>query len=226
MVQMRMAWHPSQHSLQLCRTCAEHWRVARSAFGEGNGDLSTTDLLCSIQHLLHRVAVAGADVEYRHSGVIEKSQRPNVRIGDIEYVDIVSQARAVWRWIVRSEDLDRIDFSRCDLQQTRNEMGFRIVPLTHAVCRPTSIEVARSSDSPAIRPRIPTENALEHKLAFTVGSNRIFRMIFWNRHGPRISVDGCSGGKDELSHSGATQFFEKPDPGCNVRVEEQTRLGH
>src|SRR5215470_3312547 len=178
MVQIRMSWYPSQHLLQLRRTGAQYGRIAVASFHKGNRNPLPTYLLRRIEHLFYRVTVASANVEDRHSRLPKKSQCPYVRVGDVEHVDIVAETRAIWGWIVGSEDLNGRNFSRCSLQYTGNKVGFRLMTLTHSICRTARVEIAQCCHSPAIGSCVPRKNALEHELAFAIGGDRLGRMIF------------------------------------------------
>ena len=83
----------------------------------------------SLANLLYRMTSAGPDVVGVESRSIHLLQGKQVSLGDVNDVDIVAQAGAVWRWVIGSVYLEFWTTSRRSLQKKRNDMSFRFMAL-------------------------------------------------------------------------------------------------
>src|SRR4051794_19474078 len=89
-------------------------------------------------HLTHRLdhlsvgePGAVAQIEDPVRGRLHGGQREQVRGGQVGDVDVVAYAGAVRRRVVVSEDLEFLPNPGGDLQRDRDQVGLRVVPLTH-----------------------------------------------------------------------------------------------
>jgi hypothetical protein len=110
------------------RTGDQGRRVARPARGVSHFDLPPCNTLRGVNHLAHRVAAPTASkvVRAARPASRESVQRQNMGTCPILDVNVVSQARPVWRGIVRSKDSDVWQTPRRYLQNQRNEVRLRI----------------------------------------------------------------------------------------------------
>src|SRR5688572_2186917 len=99
---------PPQLTLRAVTGCIEYRRISRTARRRLPGHRVADHLPDRLDHRLHRVRRAGADVEGAGgSATVERREGPDVRRGQIADVDVIAQAGAVGRRIVLAEDLER-----------------------------------------------------------------------------------------------------------------------
>ena len=135
-------------------------------------DLATGDLLARLDHLHHRVAVAGPDVEDLAGGGGRRLDREPVRRGEIGGVHVVANAGAVGRRVVGAEDLQRIHPALSDPQHQRNEVGLGIVVLAVRTVGVGAggVEVAKQREPESVGLREVADHPLDGELGPGVGA--------------------------------------------------------
>ena len=81
----------------------------------------TSDFACSFDDLLHRVALAIAEV-VDFIFVLDRAECEDVCLREIDHVDVVTHASAVWSVIVVPKHEDLFALAECDLKHQGNEV--------------------------------------------------------------------------------------------------------
>src|SRR5690606_8672570 len=98
---------PTEELVDATRVAHELRRVARAARQDLRRDVEPAHAPDLVDDLAHRRALTGADVEHVERALrgVEVLQRREVRLREVEHVNVVADARAVRRRVVVPEDL-------------------------------------------------------------------------------------------------------------------------
>ena len=107
----------------------EHGGVARAPRGLDHGHLVTRHLVDRVEHLPHRVPRAAAQVDDVVLAGHPDGQRPYVRVGEVDDVDVVADAGAVLGRVVGAEQRERLAGTGRRPQGVGDEVGLGGVPL-------------------------------------------------------------------------------------------------
>jgi len=119
-----MGCFPTEHALELFLAGNENSGITGTARTQFARDLAAGDTLRRSDNLQDREATAVADVEGFAGNAVDLLKSADVRIGDIEHVDVVADAGSVWRGIVSAEDIDMGQTTASGIENTGNEMSF------------------------------------------------------------------------------------------------------
>jgi hypothetical protein len=105
-----------------------------------------------------------------------------VGVSQIDNVDVIAKARAVWRRIVLAENLER-GTARCCLERARDHVDFRrvIFPQLAVRIRARRIEVTQANRSEAVRTFEVRQRVLHCQFRLAVGVDRRGGVCFANR---------------------------------------------
>src|SRR2546429_7825099 len=101
-----MRCFPTEHALELFFAGNENSGITGTARTQFARDLAAGDTLRRGDNFQDREATAVADVEGFAGNAIDLLKSADVRISDIEYVDVIADAGSVWCSVVRAEDVD------------------------------------------------------------------------------------------------------------------------
>jgi len=101
--------------------------IAGTARGEFAGDLVTSDFFGGVDNFEDGKAAAIADVESFAGNGFDGFESADVGIGDIENVDVIANAGAVWRGVVGTENFELRDEAEGGVENFGNEVGFDAV---------------------------------------------------------------------------------------------------
>ena len=96
-------------------------------------------------------------------------QRQEMGLRKIQNMDVVADAGAVRRVVIRSEDADFRAFAFSGLHDERDEVGFRVVVFAVDGRRPRRVEIAEGRVLEAMDVMIPAEDLFKHQLGLAVG---------------------------------------------------------
>ena len=139
-------------------------------------------------------------------------------VNQILDVDVITDARAVGRWVIRAEDRDRRALPRRGLEADRNQMCFRLMHLAESPLAVTAgdVEVAQGREGEVItggapRARIVEDHLLGRQLRPAVRVDRQPRTRFLDRDliCDRFAVGSGGAGEDEASHLRRIGRFQK-----------------
>ncbi len=134
-----------------------------------------------------------------------------MRLGQVEYVDVIANAGSIGRGIIRSENLDVRPLPKNDLQDERNEMRFRHVTFADGSVgmRARCVEVAKGREAPLVVVGEIVERPFHGKLRLAVRID-----------GPlRRSHGGWSGSLLHLEIGQKIESKAKKEPRLDFKVE-------
>ena len=123
--------------------------------------------------------------------------RMYVRVGDIRYMHIVSDASAVWGIVIHPvQGKDAVLLSCCLEQSSEDMSGIRCLSVPVIDVGTTGVEVSEDDMVDTIRLIIPTQHLLYHQFGLTIGRDRIGGMMFCQLS-LRHTIHRSRTGKDE-----------------------------
>ena len=135
-----MRCFPTEHTLEFFFAGNENSGITGTARTEFLRDLAAGDTLGRSDNFQDREATAVADVEGFAGNALDLLKSADVRIGDIEHVDIVAEAGSVWCGVVRAEDLDMRQTTASGIENPGNEMGFHAMMLAAFLEAPAALK--------------------------------------------------------------------------------------
>mmetsp|Transcript_1210 Transcript_1210/g.2838 ORF Transcript_1210/g.2838 Transcript_1210/m.2838 type:complete len:388 (+) Transcript_1210:157-1320(+) len=221
---------PAEEILRLGRVRVHHGHVSRASWRNLVGDGLATRLLKGLDHVQHRVARAGAQVDDKGARLFsELAHRGHVPQGQVDDVDVVTHARAVVGGVVIPEDGELgPDASGHLLDEGHEVVGDALGVLAHESrgVGAHGVEVAQQGDVPLVVRLVHVlEDLLDEELCAPVGvGGRVWEGLV-HRHGGRVTIHGGRGGEDYVLAAVAAHCLEQRNrPGDVVLVVEQGQL--
>src|ERR1019366_8119581 len=202
---------PAEFGERLVRGGHELRRVTGTTRLFNRRDFLARDLLAHLNDFLHRIAVAVAEIE---ETALSGLQAENVRLRQILDVNIITDAGAVGRGVIRAVNLHLRLLAERHEQHVRDEMRLDAVMLAEFFARAGSVEITERNEFQSVNLLIPQQRLLEHQLGFAVGIDRTLRQIFRHRHAVWRTVSGASRAEDEFLHAtfhGGVRQLERVD---------------
>src|SRR5713226_9293915 len=97
---------PTERALELFLAGDQNGRVARAPRSEFARDFAAGDALGRINHLQDGEAAAVADVEGFAGNTVNLLECADVRIRDVEHMDVIANTSSIGSGIVRAENID------------------------------------------------------------------------------------------------------------------------
>src|SRR6267378_3308114 len=119
-----MGGFPSEGTLEFFFAGYKNCRITRTARTQFARDFAAGDALGGIDDLQNRKAATVADVEGFTGNLADLLKRADMGIGDIEHVDVITDAGSVGRGVVSTKDIDVRQRTRSGIENARNEMSF------------------------------------------------------------------------------------------------------
>src|SRR5713101_5859300 len=196
-----MRCFPTKHALELFLAGDEYSGITRTARTQFARDLAAGDALGRIDDFQNREAAAVADVESFAGNAVDFLKRADVRIGDIEHVDVVAEAGSVRCGVVRAEDIDMGQSTASGVENPRNEMSFDAMMLAAFLGGSGSVEI---TEGHVLEPGVDLvirQNLFEYELGFTIRIDGRLPMVFGDGNDFGFAVDSCGGRKNEFLHA-------------------------
>src|ERR1700683_670067 len=104
-------------------------------------------------------------------------QSADVCVSKISNVHVVSRGHTIFSWIIDAVYFYRADLGLCRFDETRHEVGFRIVDFTELTIRICSsgVKISQRGPAQAIGAPVPIESTLDEELGLTVRIHRKLR---------------------------------------------------
>ena len=201
----------------------ESGRVAGAAGLFDGGDFLAGNFLARGDDFAHGVAVAITEVV--ETGLARRETK-HVRLREIGYMDVVADARAVRRGIIRAENLDVRFLAERDGEDVGDEMRFDAVMFTELFARAGGVEVTERDKIESVNLLIPREDFFEHQLGLAVGIDGTLRQIFRHRNFIRRPVSGASGAEDEFFYTASDGGIGELESVDDVVVKIFLRIRH
>ncbi len=177
--------------------------IAGAALYDLVGDFFAGGLLESFDHVEHRVAVAGAEVDGEYPFVLcQVLQGFEVAAGEVHDVDVVADPRAVVGVVVAAEDAEAVAFTDGGLGNERHEVVGNAVGVFAngaRLVRTDGVEIAQQSDAPRLvrKGEVP-QDLFDEELRLAVGVGSAERKVLGYRGGVRVAVDGGGRAEDNV----------------------------
>src|SRR5260370_38873778 len=120
---------PAEDALALFLAGAQDGRSAGAPRPELAGNLATGDALGGRNHFQNGKAAAIAHVEGLAGNAVDLFESANVGVSDVHHVDVIANASAIGRRVVRSEDVNMRDDGASSGRYPRDDMSFRAMML-------------------------------------------------------------------------------------------------
>src|SRR5205085_8633956 len=163
---------PAEFALNFFRSRDEARRIASAPRFFYDGNFVPRDFAARIDHLAHAGAAAGAKiVEVTLRGL----QRQNMRAGEIQDVDVVADASAVRRIVIRAVNFHVRVFSERDLQHVRDEVSLNAMFFAEIFRGARGVEITQRDEAELVNLVVPAQDFFESQLRFTVRIDRTLR---------------------------------------------------
>jgi len=181
----------------------QHRRIAGAPRTEAMGHRPAADAGHGVDHLAHRIAGAAAEI-VAAAALLQPVQHADMRLGEIGDMDIVADAGAVRRRVVRAEDGERRAAAEGGADRQRHQVGFGVVILADPAARISAggVEVAQAGRAQAMDAVGPEQPLLDHQLAFAIGIGRRERGVLVDRDAGRVAEQRRGRGEDEAEAAG------------------------
>src|SRR6266446_3424405 len=196
-----MGSFPAERFLEFFLAGYQNGGIAGAARAELAGNLAAGDALGDVNHFENGIAAAVADVEGFAGNAIDGFERADVGIRNVEDVDVIADASAVGRGIVRAENIDVRQIASGGVQEARDEMRLDAMMLAELLRGAGGIEITKHGVLQAGIGAIVRENLFEHQLGFAVRIDGGFAMVLGNGDDFRFAIGGGGGRKDEFLHA-------------------------
>ena len=178
-------------------TCNQNCGVARPAWLDDRCWGAVAELSALRQHLRHRVALAGAEVEDVVAGVgLHVVQRAQVGFAQVFDVDVVAHAGAIGRVVVVAKQFHgaglRVERGFDDVG---DEVGFGLVRFADFAIAVGAggVEVAQADGAQAVGATVFCNLQLGHAFAQAVGVDGLGGMGFVDGAVLRVAINGGGG---------------------------------
>ena len=149
-------------------------------------------------------------------------------LGQIRNMDIIPDAGAVRRIIVCSENGDVVPLPQRNLEDQRNQMGFRIMRFSDLSVWMGSagIEIPQRNVAEIVSLAGPVEHFLHGKFRFSVGIRRSRPVGLQNRNPLRLPVGRRRGGEHDLVHPVGHHTLQQRLRAAEIIIVILQRPGH
>lgn len=204
-----MLGFPAEHAVKLVLAGHEHGWVAGAARGDFARNFAAGDFFRCVDDFEDGKTAAVADVESFTGDRFNGFESADVGVRDIQDVNVIANASAIRRGVVRTEDFDVGDEAHGGVENLGDEMGFDTMSFAALRGGASSVEIAKSGELQRGVGAVVGEDFFKTELGFSVRIDGIFGMIFGDRHGVRLTVGGGGGGENEFSHGVAGHRVEE-----------------
>src|SRR6267143_4273950 len=221
-----MRCFPTEHALEFFLAGNENSAITGTARTQFASDLAADDTLRRRDNFQDREATAVADVEGFAGNAVDLLKSTDVRIGDIEYVDVIADAGSVRRGIVSAEDVDMRQSTASGIENPGNEMSFHAMMLAAFLGGSGSVEIAEAHVFESGVDLVIRQNLFEYELGFTIRIDGRLAMVFRDGNDLGFAIGGGGGRKNEFLHAVARDGIEQVHTTGHVRGVKTTRLAY
>jgi len=212
---------PAKHALKLVLAGDEDGGIAGATRRKFPWNFAAGDAFGGVEHLEDGEAAAIADIESFAGNVFDGFESADVRIGNVEDVNVIADAGAIGRRVIGAEDFELGNDSQGGIENERDEMCFDAMGFATFGRGAGGVEIAEGGVVEAGVGAIVGEDFLEAEFGFAVGVDGIFRVIFGDGDGVGFAVGGGGGGEYEFFHPVARHRIKKIDAAGNIGSVER-----
>src|SRR2546426_11550262 len=203
-----MGGFPAEGTLEFFLAGNKNCGITGTAWTELARNFAAGDALRSIDDLQDRGAAAVANVEGFAGNLADLFKRADMGIGDIEHVDVIADAGAIWCGIVRAEDIDMGKPTAGGIENAGNDVSFHTMMLAAFLGGSSRVEIAEGHIVESGVGLVIRQNLFENELGFSVGVDGGFPMVFGNGNDLGFAVSGGGGWEDEFFYAMASDGIE------------------
>ena len=144
------------------------------------------------------VAVAVAQIV---KALLARSEGEDVRLREVNDVDVIADAGAVGRGIIGAVNFALCGLAKRDLEDVGDEMSFDAVMFAEFFAGAGGVEIAEGDEFEPVNLVIPVQHLLEHQFGFAVGIDGALREVLGHGDAVGRAVGGAGGAEDEFFHS-------------------------
>src|SRR6266849_676362 len=201
---------PAEGTLEFFLAGNQHSGISGTARTQLARDFAAGDALRRSDNFQDREAAAVAHVEGFAGNALDLVKRADVRIGDIEHMDVVADAGSVRCGVVRAEDIDMGEpTSGSSVQNARDEVSFVAMMLAAFPGGSGCVEIAERHIVESGVDLVIREDLFEYELGFAVGVDGRLAMVFGDGNDFGFAVSGGSGRKNEFLYAVAGDGIEQ-----------------
>src|SRR4029453_2986536 len=197
---------PAKFLFDSLRGSDEPWRVAWSAWFFDRLQFSSSDFGAGFDHFSNARTTTSAEVVTAAGGFAESQ---NMRVGEIEDVNVIANTGSIWRVVVGSVNFDVRSFSESHLQHSWNEMRLRSMVFAKSLGCAGGIEVAQTNKFHPMNLVVPTKNFFESEFGFAGGTDGTRLRGFVDWQAIRRTKKGACRRKDDPPHTSRDHGIEQ-----------------
>src|SRR5438876_1965117 len=205
-LEFRVFWYPTELFQRFVGASDQSRRIAMPARFLDCSDRPARDFLAHLNHFADGITRAVSQVVETLSSV---RQGEDVRLGEVNDVNVVANASAIRRGVIGAEDVALRRLAEDGLEHVGNQMRLDSVVFAEALARTRRVEVTERDELQTVNSLIPLQHLFEHQLRLAVRIDRARRQFFGHRQPLRSAVHRAGGAEHE--------FF---DAGGDGRVQE------
>src|SRR6478735_5604157 len=214
---------PPKFFLDPFRGSDEPGRVAWSAWFFNRLDFSCSDFAARFDHFSYARTAARAEIVTAAGGLAESQ---NMRIGEIEDVDVIANTGSIRRVVVGSVNFDVRFFTERHLQHRRNEMRLRSMVLAKFLGCAGGVEVAQTNKFHSMNFVVPAQNFFKCEFGFAVGTDGTQLRGFINWQAIGRTKKSARRRKDDPTHPSRKHGIEQIQPIANIIPKIFRRVLH
>ena len=207
---------PAQCALKFVFAGDEDGGVAGAARRKFARNLAASNALGGVEDFEDGEAAAISYIEGFAGNSFDCFEGADVGISDVEDVDVVAYAGAVWSGVIGAKNFEVWNNAQSSIENFRNEMGFDAMSLAALGGCAGGIEIAQCGEIETGVGAIVGEDFLEAELGFSVGIDGVFGMILGDGDGVRLTVSGGGGRENEFSYTVTSHGVEKIDAARDI----------
>lgn len=215
---------PAKRALEFFFAGDQNGWIARPTRRKFARNFVAGDAFGCIEHLEDGKAAAVADVESFAGNFLDGFEGADVRIGNVEHVNVVADASAIGRGVIRAEDFDLRDDADSGVENFRDDVSFNAMRFAALGRGAGGVEITQRSVVESGIGAIVGEDFFEAEFGFAVGIDGILGMVFGDGDDVGLAVGGGGGREDELFHAVASHGIEEIDAAGDVGCVERARF--
>jgi hypothetical protein len=207
---------PAEDAVELVFAGDKDSRIAGTTGRHFARNFAAGDFFSYVNDFENGEAATVANVEGFAGNGFDRLEGANVRVGDVENVDVIADAGAVGRWIVRAKNFDVGDDALRGIENFGDQVSFDAMMLTAFGRGARSVEIAERGEMKAGVCAIVGKNFFEANFGFAVRIDGKFGMVLGDGDGVRFAVCGCGGRENEFVDAVANHGVEKIYAGGDI----------
>src|SRR6266576_3284303 len=193
---------PAEESLGLGGISNQPGRIAGTRRFNLHGNLTARDFANAVDHFKDGKTAPGSEVQkIRLAALAKVLQGADMRVSQIDDMNVISDRRSVRRRIVVAEDPDCPQFTKRRRNHIWDQVRFRFVPFSTLLRCAGSIEIAQRDELQSVGSVVGFEQALHEKFGPAVRIFRPLPALLADGNLFRVAIDSGGGRKYHAPHT-------------------------